>query len=326
MLTELRRFNYLGTPNFFQTLITTLISSQCKSVTKAELKEGFSNKLIDSQNNFDGAINFAVIIGVLSESNNFIYINKDFSEIYKEVNDLNYAVLYKFFLTVKSKKYLGEVFTSENFEYHYNLNEIFIKKSAFQLKYNNIRSFLIDFGFLNLRQERDDLFYFVNSNYYYFLDGSILSKLSKNKRRISVSQFEKSLELKKSYGHEAELFVFKFEKNRLSSSQNIDWVALHTINEGYDIASYDCATDKYQNRFIEVKSYDGESPYFYLSENEYNTANKLGNSYWLYLVNRKYMHEPDYQAVMIQNPSKSIFTNSQWNRNEEKTYKFSSNT
>lgn len=321
MLTDLRKFNYLGSPAFFSNVISLFHKNQYKPITKIELTQAFYNKLIDNQSNFDGAIQFAIKVNILDESDGLIRLNDGFREVYEETGDLKYSILYIFFHTINTKDYLVNIFTSDNLEYYYGSNEVFLKGSAFQLIYNNVRSFLIDFDFLYLRDDSKGTFYIINNDYFSFLKSSILPKLSK-KRKISTSDFEKSLELKKAYGHEAELFVFNFEKNRLSSCKNIDWVALHTVNEGYDIASYNKITDKKPNRFIEVKSYDGETPYFYLSENEYKVAKELGKHYWLYLVNRKYMLEPNYIPIIINDPINKVFNNPEWSKGSEVTYKF----
>ena len=99
------------------------------------------------------------------------------------------------------------------------------------------------------------------------------------KRRISVEDFEKTLKQKEIYGHEAEKFVFLFEKSRLMN-KNIDWVAKYVVNAGYDIASFNSKEDNEFNRFIEVKSYEGKMPYFYWSKNEIKVAQLYKNNYW----------------------------------------------
>ena len=195
--------------------------------------------------------------------------------------------------------------------------------TAFKFKYSNLKFFLLDFGFLAYEKESKAQYYSVESEYFVLLDSSILLEISKKKRKISVSEFDKSIEDRNRYGHEAELFVYEFECTRLLDLKKLDWTALHTVNEGYDITSYNLTDDLQFNRFIEVKSFYGDKPYFYLSENEYKTAEEIGKNYWLYLVNRKYMHQQGYEPIMIQDPYANIFSNQNWKMTEEKTYKFS---
>ena len=73
------------------------------------------------------------------------------------------------------------------------------------------------------------------------------------------------------------------------------------------------------NRFIEVKSYDGETPYFFWSRNEYSVAKRKKDDYWLYLVNRSEMNKTEYVPIMIQNPYEEILSNDEkWDKQIEK--------
>lgn len=113
----------------------------------------------------------------------------------------------------------------------------------------------------------------------------------------------------------------EFETKRLSNKQ-IDWVAQYIVNEGYDIASYNEKDDEEYNRFIEVKSYEGNKPYFFWSRNEVNVAKRKLENYWIYLVNRKEMNNEGYEPIMKQNPIANILNNENWDEQIEK-YKIS---
>ena len=116
----------------------------------------------------------------------------------------------------------------------------------------------------------------------------------------------------------------EFEKKRLGDKQ-IDWVAQYIVNEGYDIASYNEEDDEEYNRFIEVKSYDGNTPYFFWSRNEFNVAKRKSKKYWVYLVNRTEMNNENYEPIMKQNPIESILNNEDWKKQIEK-YKIEMNS
>jgi len=127
------------------------------------------------------------------------------------------------------------------------------------------------------------------------------------------------MEQKQIYGEEAEKFVLNFEFIRLKKQKEIDWVAEYIVNEGYDIASYNHESDELLNRFIEVKSYDGETPYFFWSRNEYSVAKRKKDDYWLYLVNRSEMNREDYVPIMVQNPFDTILRDDEvWDKQIEK--------
>jgi hypothetical protein len=141
--------------------------------------------------------------------------------------------------------------------------------------------------------------------------------LSRPLKKISPEEFEKEQEQKKIYGIEAEKFVFAFEKKRLGNKE-IDWVAKYIVNEGYDIASYNNNNDKEYNRLIEVKSYEGKTPYFYWSKNEVEVAERKLNNYWIYLVNRNEMNNEGYKPIMVQNPFENILKNDNWDKQVDK--------
>ena len=108
---------------------------------------------------------------------------------------------------------------------------------------------------------------------------------------------------------------------RLWHGFGIEWVAKISVNDGYDIASYDADSDKELNRFIEVKSYTGNDKYFYLSSNEYKTAKRRRQKYWLYLVNRDKLADRNYAPTMIQDPYINVFTSNDWEM-ESQNWKF----
>lgn len=141
-------------------------------------------------------------------------------------------------------------------------------------------------------------------------------------RKISPEEFEKEQEKKRINGFKAEKFVLDFEQRRLKSKKEIEWVAQYIVNAGYDIASYNNINDKSQNRFIEVKSYDGPKPYFYWSRNEYTVAKRKNKEYWLYLVNRGEMNDLNYKPLMFQDPFNGILKNDDWHKQIDK-YKIS---
>ena len=132
------------------------------------------------------------------------------------------------------------------------------------------------------------------------------------------------MEQQQIYGEEAEKFVLNFEFIRLNKKKNIDWVAEYIVNEGYDIASYNHESDEFPNRFIEVKSYEGETPYFFWSRNEYSVAKRKKEEYWLYLVNRTEMNNEDYSPLIIRNPYETIIEDSKWIKEIDK-YKITLN-
>lgn len=144
----------------------------------------------------------------------------------------------------------------------------------------------------------------TNTNGIIKIKNYILAKkiLERPLRKISPEELEDDLQQKKLDGILAEKFVVRFETQRLNGFKKIDWVAQYVVNNGYDISSFDDVSDKEYNRFIEVKSYEGNTPQFYWSKNEYMVAERMKEKYWLYLVNREEMSYQGYIPIMIQDP------------------------
>lgn len=193
-------------------------------------------------------------------------------------------------------------------------DEISIDIFSVQIKYRVYFTILQNLGLL-IKTEKKGVAIIKN----YTLAKKFLERPLK---KISPEEFKKEQEQKRIYGEEAERFVVDFETKRLNYKKEIDWVAEYIVNEGYDIASYDNETDNIPNRFIEVKSYDGNVPYFFWSRNEYIVAKRKQEEYWIYLVNRKEMNNENYQPIMKQNPYESILKDDTWNKQVDK-YKIS---
>lgn len=79
---------------------------------------------------------------------------------------------------------------------------------------------------------------------------------------------------RKKIGDRAEMYSLQFERTK-SDPASIIWVARDTDSLGYDIE--DRSRDEL--RCIEVKGRRDAEIIFFLSENEWNTAQRLGNHY-----------------------------------------------
>ena len=155
--------------------------------------------------------------------------------------------------------------------------------------------------------------YVINNRYKSFFN-DLYSSLRLNRRNISVDEFKRSLENNERYGKEAEEFVINFEEKRLSNKK-IEWLSSYVVNAGFDIVSYDNEMDVNHNRFIEVKSYTGESPTFYWSKNEIKEAKRRMKTYWIYLVDRNKLLDENYAPIMINDPFFTIFNNDRVEKN-----------
>lgn len=148
---------------------------------------------------------------------------------------------------------------------------------------------------------------------YKVIDNRILELFLKNE--YSPKKLEKDLKDKKQLGDQAELLIFKKEQekvNQINPSLKVDHIALRDVSAGYDIQSFEKQDDRIEKIYIEVKAVSKSNYKFHLSIKERQTANKLKDKYYIYLlpVDKSNPEKFDYdQLLKITNIDKSIFQN-----------------
>ena len=315
MLNDLRQYHNLGTPNYFFQLLKSVNDSENSNWSLNDLDSLFYNRIIDDNHIFDGCIDLAVRINVLTKNGDYYTVNNDFSDSLNSVNQMkDKFVQYLFISLVEDEDFLN-IFSSENLTYDIIYKSLQISNSAFGLKFSNFKQLLIDFGAIKAHPSVHINCYIINGRHKKLFDKTILPEIKK--RKIGIEEFKRAMELQQIYGEEAEKFVLAFEKKRLEGKP-VEWIAEYIVNEGYDIASYNEMNDVRYNRFIEVKSYDGPKPYFYWSRNEYTVAKRKKQEYWLYLVNRSEMNDENYKPLMLQDPFNGILKNDDWDKQVDK--------
>jgi hypothetical protein len=131
----------------------------------------------------------------------------------------------------------------------------------------------------------------------------------------SLEDLKHKLMAQEEAGRAAELFVVAYEESRLSGHENksqITMISDYNVGAGYDIVSFEALSSDHLDRFIEVKSYTGDPARFYWTSNEIRTAQLKGESYYLYLVDRKRMINPGYVPHVIKNPYRSVLLSDEW--------------
>lgn len=86
----------------------------------------------------------------------------------------------------------------------------------------------------------------------------------------------------------AEALTIEHEKERLKAlgiSKAPEWTGLDDNFAGYDVLSHDLVDGAEVNRMIEVKSTTNSPLRFFLSRNEWNTADKIGDAYVFHVWN-----------------------------------------
>ncbi len=307
MLSEFRYYDYLGSPDFFFELCNTLRNKG--ALRYSDITSLFFNRVISGKSNFSGCVDFALKTKILLCDGDLINFNPAFESKITTIDSIRTSVVEYFFDYVRDDDEFNSILTSESVRFDVHYRFIQISNSAFGLKYANVKHFLFDFGVLINHPSLMAGIYIFNTGFTPLLEKYLIPVV--HKRKISIEQFNRNIELQKIYGDQAEKFVFEFEERRLCRS-DIVWISRFVVNDGYDIASYNSTNDCTLNRFIEVKSYDGDKPYFYWSKNERFVANYKKEDYWLYLVDRGKIAQRGYEPLMIQNPLSNLDDSGEW--------------
>ncbi len=167
------------------------------------------------------------------------------------------------------------------------------------------RNILISYDVITLLS---DARYLVN----YKLDKAI--KMPKRHRHITEKQLLHKLDEQREQGERGEMFVLEYEKRRISNPSlqaNIQRISIIDVSAGYDIVSYQSNDSTKIDRFIEVKTFKGNE-HFHWSQNEIDTAQLMGDSYFIYLVDNDCVDKDDYEPIIIQNPKEVLESSCNW--------------
>ena len=200
-----------------------------------------------------------------------------------------------------------DVIDIESFKYN-SLEDCFIlAKNGIKYKHASYRNLLLSLGILIKRE--DGAFLFEKE-----FDKIIGITQSKNKQK-SEERLLQELEQQRLEGLAGEMFVLKYEYNRLQGHPSIDkikQISIIDVAVGFDIISFNDLTSEKLNRFIEVKTFKGR-PHFHWSLNEIRVSKIRADHYYLYLVDYDKISKQDYEPIIIKNPSAYFIENEDWN-------------
>jgi hypothetical protein len=132
-------------------------------------------------------------------------------------------------------------------------------------------------------------------------------------KTLSLAVLEQLLAARSERAKEAEDWVVKYERERLTKAGHyIEAAAVARISgldvaAGYDVESYNGSSSALvPDRFIEVKSTSSDQKSFYWSVNELNTARALREQYWIYHVRTFDAPLRTGQLTAIQNPARLL--------------------
>jgi len=168
---------------------------------------------------------------------------------------------------------------------------------------------LLEFGIV-IRTKIGDRYWRVTSDFAEdFLNCAQAGNDERHSKRVTISTLKMRIEGNEELGKEAEEWILKFEKRRLSQHMlvdNIRRISDDDVSAGYDIVSFSGSTTLTFDRFIEVKSYSNK-PRFFWSQNEIEKAKELSEKYVLILVDRTRLNDPEYTPQEISDPHRALF-------------------
>lgn len=249
-----------------------------------------------------GILALLVEIRFIDKQGDTLYLREEGINFINSANKNEYIIV-AIFHTLDSNAEYYDFLLRENVEYDTYLQKYTINKSAISLKYSGLRNLLLKLGYF-----QED-----NTNKSILLIDDDLFKpthelISKIVRKKTIENLKDDLKRKEENGIIAEEFVIKYEQKRITKKvESIKRISDIDTTAGFDILSYNNDSSLIHDRFIEVKSYI-KSPYFFLTRNEFETAKRYKNRYYLYLVDRSKIDIPDYHPIIIPDPYSSILS------------------
>ncbi len=127
---------------------------------------------------------------------------------------------------------------------------------------------------------------------------------------MSIEELEEALQRQRAQGLAAEEWVVEYERERLrkklcqAEADAVQRLSDIDICAGYDIASFDGRSEDFTfDRFIEVKSATRPEPVFMWSRNEIETAHRLGQMYWLFVLTAFQPSGAPPRLISLRNPA-----------------------
>lgn len=298
MLDELRRYNNIGDVNGITYFIKLILNESRTQKSSAQKLCALRSNI---RLNFPAAVSFIKYLEIVEEKVGYLYLT-DEGKALAESTNLSFDLCKMCF----EKAIVQELLNTSAIHYDIENEDYVIEKYGFSVSAALFRNILIQFG--ALKEQSGDL---VISDKY---ENIFIEYQKKNKVGMSLEKLKKQLLNQEIQGELAEQFVLSYERKRLIGHPQIGkikQISVIDVSAGYDILSFERVESAKPNRFIEVKSFQG-NPHFYWSQNEIEAAKLYENNYFIYLVDSSKINEEGYEPRIIQNPAKNIIESDQW--------------
>lgn len=313
MLTELRRYASLGTIGYYSSVLGLFHNHPNVEWNKDTLEAHFQGKIIDDKDIFDGGIPLLVAAGVLEVDANGTYLTTyGYRQPLHSIGHCRCKILESILKSLSHDEEVYDIFSPEFCSYDFINNAIQVGKSAFGLRYANIRDVLLNLGFLVPHPNYPNSAYIINKTHKNLFDRYFTDGLRKH--HLSPEQLKSIQAQQQINGALGEKFVVEYEARRIGRDDGIEWIANYDTAAGFDIMSFEHKSSTCHDRFIEVKTYTGTSPQFFWSRNEMRVAEEKGRGYYLYLVSLDMIDTAGYVPIIIQDPTIEVLSSSHWHK------------
>ena len=149
MLNDLRKYDCLGTPNYFFELFNTLKSNSTISWKRSDLEKLFYNRVIDNRPIIDGGIELAIRINILQQSESFFQLNTEFESHINSVPQMVNRFNQFLFMSLKNNTDFLNIFSSKYLSHDVIYKSLQLNNLAFGFKYSNFKQLLLDFNIIS---------------------------------------------------------------------------------------------------------------------------------------------------------------------------------
>ena len=230
--------------------------------------------------------------------------------------EMPFALYQSLFNNLKKESLLHKFLTEQNL--FLKEDRIFFKNNFMLLRFSPIRNLLLNFDFF-LKDDLIPSHFYINPDLQVWFRENIIPAIESFRlSKRPLSQLIKQQKHQESVGAQAEEFVLQYEREQRKNHPNVNNIKIVSTSDagaGYDIESYKDDDSLWLDKFIEVKSYTETSHFhchFYWSKNEIEAAKNKRDQYYIYLVDRNSMNNPNYEPIKIVNPFYNLKEDASW--------------
>lgn len=185
---------------------------------------------------------------------------------------------------------------------------LYVATSKIPLKFLQLIVLLRNFGLLQEKAAGTGLLAVHPRLSEALTDVAVSSSYRASSRKLSLANLKALQAAQEAQGAEAENYVVALERKRLSTHPRVGFIrsiASEDVAAGFDIVSFETELSLMYDRFIEVKSFKDRLCFFW-SKNEFDVARRLGDSYYLYIVDIGRVDDDQCAPLIIRNPVETI--------------------